>query len=322
MNNIIAVTIGDIHGIGIQLLLKLWRQKKINNFILVTNISIFKKYLELKKIKIKINCINNNNIKIKKECINIYNFDCSSDEENTYKSLKISYHLCKKKKCIGIITLPLRKDLIIKKINKKFIGQTEFFRNQENKKYANMLLVYKNIIISPLTTHIAIKNINKEISKKSFIYNQIVNINKILKNDFNILNPKIAISGLNPHSGESGNIGNEELKIIEPIISKIKKNKIDIDGPFPADSILLNKNRVLYDCFLFFYHDQALIPFKLISKFEGVNFTGNLKIIRTSPDHGTAYNLVGKKNVSDISLYNCFKFIKKIHNNRNLYHES
>ncbi len=322
MNNIIAVTIGDIHGIGIQLLLKLWRQKKINNFILVTNISIFKKYLELKKIKIKINCINNNHFRIKKECINIYNFDCSSDEENTYKSLIISYHLCKKKKCIGIITLPLRKDLIIKKINKKFIGQTEFFRNQDNKKYANMLLVYKNIIISPLTTHIAIKNVNKEISKKSFIYNQIVNINKILKNDFNILNPKIAISGLNPHSGENGNIGNEELKIIEPIISKIKKNKIDIDGPFPADSILLNKNRVLYDCFIFFYHDQALIPFKLISKFEGINFTGNLNIIRTSPDHGTAYNLVGKKNVSDISLYNCFKFIKKIHNNRKPYHES
>ncbi len=318
MNNIIAVTIGDINGIGIQILIKLWKDKKVKNFILITNIEILKKYLIENNLNIKINIVNKNKKEINyaKNYLNIFNFDCKTIVENTFKSLKISYMLCKTKKCIGVVTLPLRKDLIIKKINNNFIGQTEFFKNQENKKYANMLLIHKKIKVSPLTTHIALNKVGKIISNNKFIYNQIKNINKILSKDFQIKDPKLAISGLNPHAGENGNIGYEEKKIIVPIINKIRKNNINIYGPFSADSILLNKNISLYDCFIFFYHDQALIPFKLISKFQGVNYTGNLKIIRVSPDHGTAYDLVGKKNVSHKSLLKCFKLIREIYKNR------
>ena len=128
--------------------------------------------------------------------------------------------------------------------------------------------------------------------------------------------PKIIISGINPHSGENGQIGNEEKKFIMPIIKKLRKLGISINGPISADSMLIKKNINKYNCFIYIYHDQALIPFKYISQFTGVNYTGNLDIIRTSPDHGTAYDLRGKKNISDTSFLNCFKLIKKIYKNR------
>ena len=124
------------------------------------------------------------------------------------------------------------------------------------------------------------------------------------------------ISWLNPHAGENGLIGKEELEYINPTVKKLRKNGINIVGPSSADSILIKKNFTKYNCFIFLYHDQALIPFKFISQFTGVNYTGNLSIIRTSPDHGTAYDLVGSKNISNKSFLNCFKLIKKIYKNR------
>ena len=127
---------------------------------------------------------------------------------------------------------------------------------------------------------------------------------------------KLIISGLNPHAGENGQIGSEEKKYITPIIKKLKKSGVIIDGPMSADSILINKNLLKYDCFIFIFHDQALIPFKFISKFTGVNYTGNLNIIRTSPDHGTAYDLIKTKKFSNKSFINCYKLINKIYKNR------
>ena len=180
-----------------------------------------------------------------------------------------------------------------------------------------MIFYHKKIIISPLTTHIQLNSVSKFIQKKDFLFNQIKNLNSSLIRDFNIKNPKIIISGINPHAGENGKIGNEEINIIKPIISKLIKLNINIRGPFSADTMLINKNLDMYDCFAFIYHDQALIPFKYISKFQGVNFTGNLSVIRTSPDHGTAYDLKGTSNISTKSLENSFKLINKIYANRN-----
>ena len=137
-----------------------------------------------------------------------------------------------------------------------------------------------------------------------------------MKIDFNISKPKIIISGLNPHAGENGEIGNEENKLITPVVKNLKKKGVDIYGPYSADSILIKKNFKKFDCFVFIYHDQALIPFKYISQFSGVNYTGNLQIIRTSPDHGTAYDLVGKKEISNASFLNCYKLINRIYKNR------
>ena len=143
-----------------------------------------------------------------------------------------------------------------------------------------------------------------------------MNLYKTLKEDFNITKPKLIISGINPHAGENGKIGKEEMNYIIPTIKKLKNKGIKIEGPYSGDSLLINKNLKKYDCFVFMYHDQALIPFKYISQFTGVNYTGNLDIIRTSPDHGTAYDLIGTKKISDLSFLNCFKLTRMIYKNR------
>ena len=318
MNKYIAVTIGDINGIGMEILIRSWKKKQIKNFIIFTNIKIIKNYFRKKNIVKDLNTIDirkkNYNYKFNK--INIYSFNAKSLEDNTYKSLRFAYNFCKLKICSGIVTLPLRKDLIKNKINKSFIGHTEYFQKIDNRKYSNMILFNKKITVSPLTTHIKVKNISKIINRRDFLFMQIINLNNTLKIDFNIKKPKLIISGLNPHAGENGNIGSEETKIIKPLITKLKQKGILIDGPFSADSILIKKNLKQYDCFVFMYHDQALIPFKFISQYSGVNYTGNLSIIRTSPDHGTAYDLVGSKDISNKSFLNCFKLIKQIYKNR------
>ena len=318
MNKLIAITIGDINGIGIDILIKTWKEKKIKNFILITNIDILNKILKKRNIKLLLNLVNNKKNKFiyQKDKFNIFSYKANSFEDNTYKSLKYGYNLCTNKKCIGVITLPLRKDLIKNKINKNFIGHTEFFQKKDKKNNVNMILFHKKIIISPLTTHIEVKKISKVISNKEFLFNQIYNLNKCLELDLNIKKPKLVISGLNPHAGENGKLGTEEIQIIHPIIKKLQKNNINISGPFSADSLLIKKNISKFDCFIFIYHDQALIPFKFISQFSGVNYTGNLNIIRTSPDHGTAYNLLGSSKISNKSFINSYKLINKIYNHR------
>ncbi len=314
MNNLIAVTIGDINGIGIDIFINLYEKGKIKNVVLFCDIKIIRRYLLKKNKIIKINLFNKekNTFFYKKNYLNIYSYKSKSNTDNTIKALLNSQKECSKNKFIGIVTLPIRKDLIIKQIN-NFIGHTEFFQKLENKKYSNMLLIHKKIIVTPLTTHISLKDIRKKLLSNNFIYRQIINLNNTLKFDLNIKKPKIAISGLNPHAGENGKIGNEE-KIISKIIKKLKNKKISINGPFSADSMLLNLMK--YDCYVFMYHDQALIPFKYISKFTGVNFTGNLDLIRVSPDHGTAYELKGSDNYSNTSLKQCFILLNKIYKNR------
>ena len=317
MPKLIAVTIGDLNGVGIKILLNCWKTKKVKKFVLFTDANILKDYLKKNNYRIKINIIKED-IDYVNNKLNIFSYKSHSLEDNTYKSLLFAYDFCVKKKCIGIITLPIRKDLIINSIDERFIGQTELFQKLDKKKYANMILFHKKTIISPITTHIEINKISKYISKKNFLFNQIINLFKTLKNDFNINNPKIIISGLNPHAGENGKIGNEETKLISPVINKIKNKGFNIDGPVSPDTMLINKNLKKYNCFIFMYHDQALIPFKYISQFSGVNYTGNLDIIRTSPDHGTAYHLVNKKQISYESFINCFRLVKKIFKNRTL----
>jgi len=317
---IIAVTIGDINGIGIEILIKLWKLKRINNFILVTNNKLFNKYLIQKKIKLPLKTFNKYEkvdfTKINIKNFSIFDINAKNNYDNTFNSLLESYKLNHKKLCKGIITLPLNKSLISEKVNNNFLGQTEFFEKLNNKKFANMIFYSKKLIVSPLTTHISINNINNKLKKKDFISNKIKKLISTLKNDFSIKNPKIALAGLNPHAGENGTIGFEEKKYIIPALNKLKKEKIIIDGPFSADSLFIKKNIKLYDCFICCYHDQALIPFKLISEFNGVNYTGSLDIVRLSPDHGTAYDMVGSNKAKTNSLFNCFKLANKIIMNR------
>ena len=127
------------------------------------------------------------------------------------------------------------------------------------------------------------------------------------------------MAGINPHIGEEGIISDEDNKYLPPIIDKLNKLNIKIHGPISPDTVVNRKNLKIYDCFIFTHHDQALIPFKLISNYSGVNYTSNLDIVRVSPDHGTAYDMVGKKNKSSLGIINSFKLVKKIALNRSKY---
>ena len=315
-----AVTIGDIKGIGIEILIKLWKTKRknIGNFILVTNYKLLLKHLNKLNINLPVTPILdfNNVRKLAEKHFLIYNIKAINNDYNTYNSMLESYTLARKKICSSIITLPLNKEKIINNIDRNFIGQTELFQKLDKKKHSNMFFYSNKIIISTLTTHIPLKKVSKIFSDKKLIYQKIILINNTLINDFKIPNPKIAISGINPHAGEKGTIGNEEIKYLKPIIKKLSKKRINIQGPFSADSMFNKINRSLYDCFICAFHDQALIAFKLINEFEGVNYTGSLDIIRASPDHGTAYDMVNTNKANIRSLYNSFKLADIIYKNR------
>ena len=317
MKNILnCVTIGDPNGIGLELIFRIWKEKRniTGNFFIIGNYDLIKKK-SIKKNKLKL-------IKITKTTdVNKYFnkylpiLDIKSKNENfgTLKSIIESYRLAKLNLITGIVTLPINKEKIIK-INRKFIGHTEYYEKLD-KKISNMIMFSKNIIIVPLTTHISIKNVNKKLNK-DYLKKKINSLIKTLILDLNINKPKIAITGLNPHSGENGKIGLEEKKIIEPVIKFYKRKKIYLSGPYSADSIFLNKNLKKFDCIITMYHDQGLIPFKILNFFEGVNYTGGLNIIRSSPCHGTAYDLVGKKGTKYNSLLNSILLINKVYKNR------
>ena len=320
MSKLIAVSIGDIKGIGIEILIKEWKSRRIRNFVLITNYKLFKKYLSSKKIYIKTyeSSIKNNKLFFSKDSFNIFDIKTLNYNQNTLESLKISYQLVKKKYFIGIVTLPINKKKI-NKINSTFIDQTSFFTKKDGKKISNMIFIYKNLFFVPLTMHIMIKNVSKKFKNSEAIINKIINLNNELVRDFQINNPKYIMAGINPHSGENGIISNEDKEYITPIINRLKKFYININGPVAPDAIVNKKNFKSHNCFLFTYHDQALIPFKIISNYSGVNYTSGLDIIRVSPDHGTAYDLVGKKNKSSLGIINSFKLVKKIATNRSKY---
>ena len=313
---LICVTIGDIKGIGIHLLLKEFKKEKINNFVLLTNIKIFNKYIKFPRNKI--NILNEGDFsKYNKKKLNILSFKTKNINTNTIDSLNNSYELTQKKKFIGILTLPLNKYKIKKSINKNFIDQTSFFSNKENERYSNMVFHYKKKFFIPLTIHIEIKKVYKLFQNKILMSNKIENLYYTLINDFKVIRPKMILAGINPHAGENNAISKEDNNYLLPIINLLKKKGIFIDGPVSGDGIINNHNLNYYDAFIFTYHDQALIPFKILSNYQGVNFTSNLDIIRVSPSHGTAENLIGSKKVISNGIINCFNLIKKINRNRN-----
>lgn len=314
-SKLIGVTIGDIEGIGIYLLLKEFKKKKIKDFILITNINIFNKYIKFPKNKINIvNEININNYK--KTKLNIYSFKTQNKNTNTIDALKFAYEFTKKEFFAGILTLPLNKYKINKSVNKKFIDQTTYFSNKENQIYSNMIFYYKNKFFIPLTIHIELKEVHKSFKNKTIMTNKIENLYTTLINDFKIKKPKMIIAGINPHAGENKIISKDDNKYLLPIINQLKKRGVYIHGPISGDGIINNENLKTYDAFIFTYHDQALIPFKILSNYEGVNFTSNLDIIRVSPSHGTAESLIGSNKVISKGILNCFDLIKKIKKNR------
>ena len=161
--------------------------------------------------------------------------------------------------------------------------------------------------VSPITTHIDLKEVSKKINSR-IIFNKIKTLNSWFKK-YKMIKPKICMLGLNPHNSEL-RVDSEEKKIIIPAIKKLKKEKINLKGPFSADTIFIQEYKK-YDVVVGMFHDQVITPFKTIFKFDAINITLGLKYLRVSPDHGVASNLIGKRKANPISLINCIKFVSK-----------
>ena len=317
----IAISMGEPGGINIEIVLKSIK-KKLPNFFLIADPEWVKKSIKALNSEIRINVLENVDNCLKGH-LNIlttknkvkFGFKKSYNQNvpAIIESLNLSIKLAKQKKVAGIVTLPvMKKTLIINGFN--YPGHTEYLGKVTNKRPL-MIMLNNKLKIATLTTHIPISQVSKKITKSNLEKTIKVYI-KSLNMDFGLTDPKLAVSSLNPHSGEDGKIGNEEIKTISPIINKFKKQGIKINGPKSADTMFHKEALKNIDANLCMFHDQALIPIKSTDFYGSINFTAGLPFIRTSPDHGTAFDIAGKNIANNSSLVNAIKYVDFIYNQR------
>ena len=212
------------------------------------------------------------------------------------ESVDVAITLCLEEVAEAMVTAPISKEAI-QLAGYDFPGHTEYLVQKTHATTYAMMLVNESLRVVPCTIHIPIKDVAPTLSQ-SAILSQLKVIDQSLRDDFGMATPAIAVLGLNPHAGDGGVIGDEEQRTIEPAIEHAKKQGLDIEGPFPADGFFGSHAYKEYDAILAMYHDQGLVPFKTLTFNKGVNFTAGLPIVRTSPDHGTAFGIAGQNRAS------------------------
>jgi 4-hydroxythreonine-4-phosphate dehydrogenase len=248
------------------------------------------------------------------------NFGVNDDAVGKYaiKSFMTATKALKEGKIDVLVTAPINK-YNIQSDEFKFPGHTDYL-NQELEGNALMFMVQDNLRVGLLTDHIPVNDVASHLTE-DLIKQKIETIKQSLIQDFSINKPKIAVLGLNPHAGDGGVIGKEDDTILKPVIKKLFEKGTMVFGPYPADGFFGNSQYEKFDAVIATYHDQGLIPFKTLSFGNGVNYTAGLNKVRTSPDHGTAYDIAGK----GIANHNSFKeavFLAiDIYNSRNQYSE-
>ena len=192
----------------------------------------------------------------------------------------------------ALVTNPIHK-ASLQKGGFKHPGHTEYLSNRAGADSNGvMMLVAGDLRVVPVTIHLALKDAAGALTKESIVHHGLVTATALI-NDFGIAKPRLAVAALNPHAGEDGTMGREELQVIEPAVSVLRERGLTVDGPKPADTLFHTDARAAYDAVLCMYHDQALIPLKTIDFYGGVNVTLGLPFVRTSPDHGTAFDIAG-----------------------------
>src|SRR5690554_1555296 len=219
-----------------------------------------------------------------------------------------------------LVTAPISKETI-HQAGFEFPGHTEYLTHLSGKEDALMMMVSGNLRVALVTSHIPLKQVIEDVTQEK-ILKKIEELNKSLKKDFGIVRPRIAVLGLNPHAGEKGEMGTEESEVINPAIQKAMDEGIITFGPYPADGFFGSRQYSNFDGVLAMYHDQGLTGFKSLAFEDGVNFTAGLPIVRTSPDHGTAFDIAGKGDANEqsmrsaiylaVDIYRTRKFIKEI----------
>ena len=277
------------------------KQMKILGFNFKINL-IDEDYLNLEKLNNKKINIINVNYSFKKP------FEKISKKSNNYiaESFELALRLTKKNEYLGLVNGPISKKSFL---NGKSLGITEYLAEKTKRKNKIAMLIFnKKLSVSPITTHLAIKNVNKHVTKQK-IYTHIKLINEFYKKNFK-KKPKIAITGLNPHC-ESNFKDCEEDSIIIPVIKNLQAKKFKIEGPFPADTIFMQEHLKKFDVIVGMYHDQVLTPMKALFGFNAINITLGLPFVRISPDHGPNSSMLGKNLSDPKSLIEALKFLDK-----------
>ncbi len=312
-NIIVGISIGDLNGIGSEVILKTFEDSRILEFCTPVIFANVKFLSSVKKnfapsvvfqgidnfdqlVRGKINVLN-----VWQEVVEV-NFGVSSEKAGKYavKSFVAATKALKEGFIEVLVTAPINK--YNSQSNEfKFPGHTDYL-NQELEGNSLMLMVQDNLRIGLLTDHIPLNEVATSLTEE-LIFKKIETIKQALIQDFSINKPKIAVLGLNPHCGDGGVIGNEEDLVLRPALKKLFEQGTLVFGPFAADGFFGSNQFENYDAIIATYHDQGLIPFKTLSFGNGINYTAGLNKVRTSPDHGTAYDIAGK----GIADFNSFK---------------
>ncbi len=312
----ILIIAGEPFSIFSEIFVKTLRKKKFKKpLVLIASFDLIKDQTKFFGYNIPINIINENFQKnnLKKNRINLINIDLKYKKFFT-KITNLSYvynkecfelalKLIKKRKFSGLINGPISKKHFLKKSD---LGITEFLARKTNTKRFAMLIFNRKLAVCPVTTHVPLKKVSSLISKKKIV-DKVRLIKKFYKKYFK-KDPKIAITGLNPHC-ESNFKNSEEKNIIKPAIKSLQKVYKNISGPHPADSLFIKNNVKNYDVVVGMFHDQVLTPLKSLHNFDAINITLGLPFLRISPDHGTNNQMLGKNLSSPESLIESIKFL-------------
>jgi 4-hydroxythreonine-4-phosphate dehydrogenase len=330
---IVGISQGDINGIGLEVIIKTFLDPQMlevcTPVIFGSNktASFHRKALNIEDFSFNlikdISEINHKRANI----INVYEDDviielgAQTEAGGKYalKSLEAAAYALSQNQIDVLVTAPINKENI-QSPDFKFPGHTEYLDEKFGTGNSLMFLVSDNLRVAVVTGHIPVTRVAQELTTEKII-KKIQVLNNSLIQDFSIRKPKIAVLGLNPHAGDNGVIGNEEQQIIIPAINKTKDEGMLVYGPYPADGFFGNGTYKNFDAVLAMYHDQGLIPFKTIAFNSGVNFTAGLPIVRTSPDHGTAYDIAGKNVASEESFRRAVYMAVDIYRTRKQYEE-
>ncbi len=328
-HNIIGITHGDINGIGYEVILKSLCDNKIMDICtpvvygLAKAASFHKKSIDLPDFSFQFVKSTDQLSTRRPNLLNIFDDEVKIDLGTSTKvagqmaerALYIAGKDLKNKHIDAIVTAPINKDNIQSE-KFTFPGQTEFFEHYfgGNNHKALMMMVSDNIRIGFVTNHLPIQKVSAAITKE-LVYQKLEILHNTLKQDFALDNPTIAVLSLNPHAGDNGLIGQEEKEVLRPTIELAFQNHINAFGPFPSDGFFATAAYRKFDAVLAMYHDQGMIPFKFLAA-DGVNYTAGLPIVRTSPAHGTAYDIAGKNKANSQSMRNAIYLAVDILKNR------
>lgn len=324
----VAISMGDYNGVGVEVILKALSNPKITDFCTPCIyaapkvISFYKKALNLHEMNL---FFAKSSAQVQARKVNLVT--CWEEEttiqpgtpteeagDYAFKALERATADVKAGLMDVLVTAPLDKSTV-NRVERPFSGHTEYLAEEDQAGRHMMLLVCDDLRVGLVTGHVPLKDVSSKISKERII-EAISMLNDTLRSDFGITKPRIAVLGLNPHAGDNGLLGQEEKEFILPALEEAIEAGVYAFGPFPADGFFGTEEFRKFDAVLAMYHDQGLVPFKLLGFEDGVNYTAGLSFVRTSPDHGTAYSIAGQGIAIEASLRNAIYLAVDLHKRR------